>query len=50
MSPATLFLHADAVLREVVDQLDPADFSASVPKEWSQLESPTLVGILGRHA
>ncbi|MFJ4036806.1 hypothetical protein ACIPVB_01865 [Microbacterium sp. NPDC090007] len=50
MSPATLFLHADAALREVVDQLDPADFSASVPKEWSELESPTLLGILGRHA
>ena len=50
MSPATLFLHADAALREVVGQLDPADFSASVPKEWSQLESPTLLGILGRHA
>lgn len=50
MSPATLFLHADAALREVVDQLDPADFSASVPKERSQLESPTLLGILGRHA
>ncbi len=50
MSPATLFLHADAALREVVDQLDPSDFSASVPKEWSQLESPTLLGILGRHA
>lgn len=50
MSPATLFLHADAALREVVDQLDPAGFSASVPKEWSHLESPTLLGILGRHA
>lgn len=50
MSPATLFLHADAALREVVDQLDPADFSASVPKERSQLESPTLLGILSRHA
>lgn len=50
MSPATLFLHADAALREVVDQLDPADFSASVTKEWSQLESPTLLGTLGRHA
>lgn len=50
MTPATLFLHADAALREVIDQLDPADFSTSVPKEWSQLESPTLLGILGRHA
>lgn len=50
MTPATLFLHADAALREVIDQLDPADFSAPVPKEWSQLESPTLLGILGRHA
>lgn len=50
MTPATLFLRADAALREVIDQLDPADFSAPVPKEWSQLESPTLLGILGRHA
>lgn len=50
MSPATLFLHADAALREVIDQLDPADFSSPVPKEWSELESPTLLGILGRHA
>ncbi|WP_295843464.1 hypothetical protein [uncultured Microbacterium sp.] len=49
MSPTTLFLHADAAPREVIDQLDPADFSASVPKEWSQLESPTLLGILGRN-
>lgn len=50
MTPAELFLHADAALREVIDQLDPADFSTPVPKEWSQLESPTLIGILGRHA
>ena len=50
MTPTELFLHADAALREVIDQLDPADFSAPVPKEWSQLESPTLLGILGRHA
>jgi hypothetical protein len=50
MTPAELFLHADAALREVIDQLDPTDFSAPVPKEWSQLESPTLLGILGRHA
>ncbi|MDF2047769.1 hypothetical protein P2P98_16520 [Microbacterium sp. Kw_RZR3] len=50
MTPATLFLDADSALREVIDQLDPADFSAPVPKEWSQLESPTLLGILGRHA
>jgi hypothetical protein len=50
MTPAELFLHADAALRAVIDQLDPADFSAPVPKEWSQLESPTLLGILGRHA
>jgi hypothetical protein len=50
MTPAELFLRSDAALREVVDQLDPADFSAPVPKEWGQLESPTLLGILGRHA
>lgn len=50
MSPAELFLHSDAALREVVDQLDPADFSAPVPPEWSQHESPTLRDILGRHA
>ena len=50
MKPDELFLHSDAALREVVDQLDPADLSAPVPKEWSELESPTLLGILGRHA
>ncbi len=49
-TPAELFLHSDAALREVVDQIDPADFSAPVPKEWSQLESATLIDILGRHA
>ena len=50
MKPDELFLHADAAIREVIDRLDPADFSAPVPKEWSQLEAPTLLGILGRHA
>lgn len=50
MSPAEFFLRSDAALREVVDRLDPADFSASVPKEWGQHESPTLLDILGRHA
>ncbi|MFJ4036804.1 hypothetical protein ACIPVB_01850 [Microbacterium sp. NPDC090007] len=50
MTPATFFLHADAVLREVVDKLDAADFSAPVPEECSKLESPTLLGVLGRHA
>lgn len=50
MKPDELFLHADAAIREVIDKIDPADFSAPVPKEWSQLESPTLLGIIGRHA
>ena len=50
MPPATLFLHADAAIREVIDQVDPANFPAPVPKEWSELESPTLLGIIGRHA
>lgn len=50
VTPANFFLNADAALREVIDQLDPADFSAPVPKEWSPLESPTLLGIVGRHA
>ena len=50
MKPDELFLHADAAIREVIDRIDPADFSAPVPKEWSQLESPTLLGIIGRHA
>ncbi len=50
MTPDELFLHADAALREVVDQLDPADFSAPVPKEWTELESPTLLSILRSHA
>ncbi len=45
MKADELFLHSDAALREVVDQLDSADFSAPVPKEWSELESPTLLGI-----
>ncbi len=50
MKPDELFLHADAAIREVIDKIDPADFPAPVPREWSQLESPTLLGILGRHA
>lgn len=50
MKPDELFLHSDAALREVIDQIDPADFSAPVPEGWSELESPTLLGILGRHA
>ena len=50
MKPDELFLHADAAIREVIDKIDPADLSAPVPKEWSQLESPTLLGIIGRHA
>ncbi len=50
MTPAELFLRSDAALRDVIDRLDPADFSAPVPKEWSQLESPTLLDIIGRHA
>ncbi len=50
MTPAELFLRSDAALRDVIDRLDPADFSASVPKEWSQLESATLLDIIGRHA
>lgn len=50
MSPAELFLQADAALRDVIDRVDPADLSAPVPREWSQLESPTLLGILSRHA
>ncbi|MFB3978446.1 hypothetical protein [Microbacterium proteolyticum] len=50
MKADELFLHSDAALREVIDQLDPADFSAPVPKEWSELESLTLLGSLGRHA
>lgn len=50
MTPLELFLHAGAALCEVVDQIDPADFSAPVPKEWSQIEPPTLLGVLGSHA
>jgi hypothetical protein len=50
MKPDELFLHADAALRDVIDRIDPADFAAPVPQEWSQIESPTLRGILGSHA
>ena len=50
MTLAERFLHADAALREVIDPIDPADFTAPVPAEWSQLESSTLLWILGRHA
>ena len=50
MTPAELFLHSDAALREVIDQIDPADLSASVPPEWSQGVAPTLRDLLGRHA
>ena len=50
MAPTELFLQPDAALREVIDHLATPDFSAPGRKEWSQLESPTLLGILGRHA
>lgn len=50
MTPTELFLSADAALREVVDQIDPANFSTPVPPEWSSQEDATLRDILGRHA
>lgn len=50
MTPRELFLQSDAALREVIDRLDPADFSSPVPPEWSQRESPTLRDILWSHA
>ncbi len=50
MTPRELFLQSDAALREVIDRLDPADFSSPVPPEWSQRKSPTLRDILWSHA
>ncbi|WP_424708781.1 hypothetical protein [Microbacterium sp. SLBN-111] len=50
METDELFLLSDAALRDVIDRIDPADFSAPAPQEWTQLPSPTLRDIIGRHA
>lgn len=44
-----LFLAADAALREVIDQLKPADLGLAAPTEWTTDKSPTLRGVLAAH-
>jgi hypothetical protein len=44
------FLAADAALREVIDQLTPAQLKLAVPAEWSSNKTPDLSGILANHA
>jgi hypothetical protein len=45
-----LFLAADAALREVVDQLSPADLGIAAPAAWTRQADPTLHDILAAHA
>lgn len=45
-----LFLAADAALREVIDQLRPADLDHPAPSEWTTARSPTMRGVLEAHA
>ncbi len=45
-----LFLLADAALREVIDQLTPAQLQLSVPAEWSSNKADTMIGLLANHA
>jgi hypothetical protein len=45
-----LFLAADAALREVIDQLKPADLDHEAPTEWTTAKSPTMHGVLEAHA
>ncbi|MEJ1230091.1 MAG: hypothetical protein WDM88_04870 [Galbitalea sp.] len=45
-----LFLAADAALREVIDQLTPAQLALPAPAEWSSGKATTLSGVLADHA
>ncbi len=49
MDTDELFLRSDAALREVIDQIDPADLSRPAPAEWSTKADPTLRDILAAH-
>jgi hypothetical protein len=44
-----LFLASDAALREVIDQLKPADLDHAAPEEWTSDKSSTLRGVLAAH-
>jgi hypothetical protein len=44
-----LFLASDAALREVIDQLNPADLELAAPEEWTSDKSSTLRGVLAAH-
>jgi hypothetical protein len=49
-SQQKLFLAADAALREVIDQLEPADLDHEAPTDWTTAKSPTMRGVLEAHA
>ncbi|HEY4267625.1 MAG TPA: hypothetical protein VGM94_05485 [Galbitalea sp.] len=44
-----LFLASDSALREVIDQLTPADLDQAAPEEWTTEKSSTLRGVLAAH-
>ena len=48
-SEQRLFLASDAALREVIDQLAPADLELAAPQEWTTDKSSTLRGVLAAH-
>ena len=48
-SEQRLFLASDAALREVIDQLAPADLELAAPEEWTTDKSSTLRGVLAAH-
>jgi hypothetical protein len=45
-----LFLQADAALRTVFDRVTPEQLTAPVPADWTRVESPVLLDIIGAHA
>jgi hypothetical protein len=48
-SEQRLFLASDAALREVIDQLAPADLELAAPQEWTTDKSSTLRGVVAAH-
>jgi hypothetical protein len=49
-SQQKLFLAADAALREVIDQLKPADLDHEAPADWTTDKSAKMRGVLAAHA
>jgi hypothetical protein len=49
VSQQKLFLAADSALREVIDQLKPADLEREAPAEWTTAGIPTLRAVLEAH-